>query len=351
MAQFQGIVNQLQNENNHHFGFGIFVPVPPLPFPELENIWEWKRHNGMPVFQDPQSEWTRYLPSPTYKFAESRLGRVFASGWRKPVQTFKVNCSSVPGTLHNNLRSLLALIYKSDLKKLRVRRSADGNSIIVQKMRGDLKDFDAIYHQIPIRTKNGRISRTVEDINRNGARMKLDPGSFPCRHARCRIGDLMTQSSTVKWGPGEHQVVHVRKRFTCSSNNVVYLIHCHACVQLGLWTTYVEESNATRNLHSRISNHVSNLGDQENRDLYPTGDLYQEITAILNGAHDPHSLLRDPYVHFNFIHSKSDRRYTFLDGGFSSDQQRRNCEFLYKQVCGNFVYTAATNSGSLNKFN
>lgn len=55
MAQFQGIVNQLQNENNHHFGFGIFVPVPPLPFPELENIWEWKRHNGMPVFQDPQS--------------------------------------------------------------------------------------------------------------------------------------------------------------------------------------------------------------------------------------------------------------------------------------------------------
>ena len=78
-------------------------------------------------------------------------------------------------------------------------------------------------------------------------------------------------------------------------------------------------------------------------------DIESRFVDMLNGAPDPYLLLLDPYVHFQFVHTPTDRAYAILDGGFPSSFSRRRCEALYKHVLGDFQYFPATISGSLKK--
>ncbi len=65
----------------------------------------------------------------------------------------------------------------------------------------------------------------IFDINLNARYMQTGPGSFGCRDPNCQIGNLMTQSATVQYGPQPHQIIHQQKRYTCGMTDCVYHIH------------------------------------------------------------------------------------------------------------------------------
>lgn len=61
----------------------------------------------------------------------------------------------------------------------------------------------------------------LAEINLNSQRGFTGAGTFWCRHPLCTRGPLMTSSPVVQWGPAANQVLHLRSRLTCSSNNTV----------------------------------------------------------------------------------------------------------------------------------
>lgn len=63
---------------------------------------------------------------------------------------------------------------------------------------------------------------------------------------------------------------------------------------------------------------------------------------------DDDQLMRDPYVHFNYLHRPEHRRYTILEGGFVSNYQRRGHEYLFALKHGGFVYNPENFTGALN---
>ena len=75
------------------------------------------------------------------------------------------------------------------------------------------------------------------------------PGTFACRHPRCRTC-LYTTSNVHVCGPKSSAII--RDRFTCKSENVVYCISCRRYPQL-----YIGETGRT--LRERFGEHLRNV--------------------------------------------------------------------------------------------
>lgn len=105
------------------------------------------------------------------------------------------------------------------------------------------------------------------------------------------------------------------------------------------------------NIHQRFSQHKQIVCDQTLREWYPPPNLEATVLRRLNGEEDDDDLLQDPYIHFTYVHTHDDKRYTLLDGNFPTDRCKNRCESYYKLVCGNYEYDPYTLSGSLNRKN
>ncbi|XP_035709011.1 uncharacterized protein LOC118436060 [Folsomia candida] len=348
-SQFGAVLAQLANN-----------PAPPIP--ALDNIIEWDDVSGNPIFPDPQEVWRRFVPNSMRikSFANTVVAREFIAGMENGQrQTFTVNYNGNGGTDTATERSLLGWILGGDLKMIHVQRTI--RRLTVTKTLGLLIPFDNHYPLQPLRvSKEGtRIGKPINDlmleINLNAERGVMGPGSFCCREPHCVVtGPLITQCSVVQWGSSQNQRVNLRKRFTCSTTNVVYLEHCQACYDDGGWSTYVGETAAKRNAHGRFGQHDYELCNERNGKRYPNNAaVAAEINQIMQQPpapeRDPEQLMRDPYSHFNYVHQRTDRRYTFVDGGFRSSTERKATEYLFMVQCGNFTYNSATFSGSLNQ--
>ncbi|XP_035710791.1 uncharacterized protein LOC118436547 [Folsomia candida] len=254
-------------------------------------------------------------------------------------------------------RKMLGALLKSDIKKIRVVEHK--NDIIIKKTTQPLLPFDGVYGEGSLKTtKDDSNPKTVPDllleVNHNAARGHTEPGTFRCREGHCLVtGPNISGTNSLQWGPQPHHNLPLRKRFTCESNNVVYMIHCAACIINGNWSTYIGNSNlATHNIHFRFRQHRQQVCDQTLRERYPPPELEETVTRRLNGEEDDEDdLLQDPFVHFRYVHNQNDMRFTILDGNFPTDRCRNRCESYYKLVCGNYEYDPHTLSGSLNRKN
>ncbi|OXA42621.1 hypothetical protein Fcan01_22523 [Folsomia candida] len=338
MANQQQIIQQLTDYTR--FGFQI---IPPPHIPELDNIWQWQS-NGLPVFESLLRPWERFVPN---GITDQRL----INGLTGNDQQFIIVCT---GTMK---RDLLSSLLMEDVKKIDVRSS--GSNLIITKTAIPLIPFDNSYRQRSLRviremdTKRKSVPELILEVNLNAARGFYGPGTFRCRHSNCTVtGPCISQSpNSTQWGPLPHQRLEVRKRYLCSSNNNVYLIHCAACVASGIWSTYVGSSHNDTNFHKRCSTHPQKPCDQQMQISYPRHTLISTIIRRLNGDEADHdNFLQDPFVHFNFVHNPNDRRYTIIEGNFPTRVSMLRCEEMYKYVCGNFVYDPLTHSGALNKF-
>ncbi|XP_035704353.1 uncharacterized protein LOC118434605 [Folsomia candida] len=162
----------------------------------------------------------------------------------------------------------------------------------------------------------------------------------------------MTSRNSVKWGPSDDQVIHLDRRFTCCSNDVVYLIYCQRCLDEGNWASYVGESNDL-NFHQRMKNHIDTKNQRWKRKYPSIPELRQLIDRVLgrNGEdaiQDKDLRLKNVNVHFNFVHHKEDRRYLLIEGGFSSTIVRRENEKKWIRLCGNGQYNKSNGTGNLN---
>lgn len=183
------------------------------------------------------------------------------------VQQFRIDCTRNPGKVASTKRSFLGMIYQANLKKIRL--SEDGQAVVVNKTTGRLLPYDDMYNQPNLirsigglkrsaqgkHTCFGRLNNThyvhiqmflltdlLDDINLNAERGVYGPGSERCRRGNCTVtGPCIDQSPIVEYGPG--LFLHPRKRFTCASTNVVYLLYCNECLRLGRSSTYCGETD------------------------------------------------------------------------------------------------------------
>ena len=88
------------------------------------------------------------------------------------------------------------------------------------------------------------------------------PGTFSCRHPRCRTC-LYTTSNVHVCGPKSSTTI--RERFTCKSENVVYCISCRRCPQL-----YIGETGRT--LRERFGEHLRSV--QKNTAGFPVAEHF-----------------------------------------------------------------------------
>ena len=88
------------------------------------------------------------------------------------------------------------------------------------------------------------------------------PGTFACRHPRCRTC-LYTTSNVHVCGPKSSTTI--RERFTCKSENVVYCISCRRCPQL-----YIGETGRT--LRERFGEHLRSV--QKNTAGFPVAEHF-----------------------------------------------------------------------------
>lgn len=98
---------------------------------------------------------------------------------------------------------------------------------------------------------------------------------------------------------------------------------------------------------------MQTLSHGENYNLFrrlgPRDALDELIVYRFAGLEaDAEELLRDPYSHFKHLHAPEDRRYSFVEGGFSNILDRCGHEYLLGVQCGNYVYDSDNYSGSLN---
>lgn len=71
----------------------------------------------------------------------------------------------------------------------------------------------------------------------------------------------MTRSAAVEWRPD--QTLHLMQRFKCNDNNVIYMLHCAACLDLHendagdrfqVWTNYIGQTSP--NVHFITKVHI-----------------------------------------------------------------------------------------------
>ena len=76
-----------------------------------------------------------------------------------------------------------------------------------------------------------------------------NPGTYPCKHPRCRTCYHVSQLPTIQ-NLGNSFTVH--KRYTCSSACLIYAIKCRKCEIL-----YIGET--CRQLNERFGEHIKNV--------------------------------------------------------------------------------------------
>ncbi|XP_035704130.1 uncharacterized protein LOC118434509 [Folsomia candida] len=331
------------------------------------------------LIQPLERGWARYIPQYSFEcdgryfFPTTPLFNEFVDGMHNNevaefTVNYQLNVEDGSGRQQNNGRrksrqSLVCMILKADLKKISV--VDDGIGLTITKNNNPLLPWDppgGANQEFPLRVTINKTPRPVEDIildiNRNARFMITGPGTFSCRESHCVVtSPLLTRSASVQWGTQQHQVCHQQKRYTCRMNDLVYLCHCNACLQLPIpaWTTYIGESYVIvgKNVHARWHNHLLYLTNFGNRNLYTIGSaLLDDAVAVILGpppTPDVHDLLRDIAVHFTCIHADTDRRYTILQQGFGKNAaQRRAAENQWIIQCGNGVYDEQTGFGNLN---
>ncbi|OXA59908.1 hypothetical protein Fcan01_05833 [Folsomia candida] len=313
---------------------------------------------------------------PTDDFMSTPVGRAFIAGMMdNDKKSFWIDCSinvernttktkiQIKNFVANTRFSLIRRIFQSDLKKIEVTLGPRGRIKITKT--------DNVYeNDLPLQpwsttTPNFALStihqttrveftesESVARINKNAKYGYLGPGTFWCRNSHCTNEQLMTSRNSVKWGPSDDQVIHLDRRFTCCSNDVVYLIYCQRCLDEGNWASYVGESNDL-NFHQRMKNHIDTKNQRWKRKYPSIPELRQLIDRVLgrNGEdaiQDKDLRLKNVNVHFNFVHHKEDRRYLLIEGGFSSTIVRRENEKKWIRLCGNGQYNKSNGTGNLN---
>lgn len=76
--------------------------------------------------------------------------------------------------------------------------------------------------------------------------MVTGPGTFWCRYANCSVtGPCLPGQASVRWGPLPHQIIHQQKRYTCRMGDIVYQVHCQACLSAPVpaYTNYIGETD------------------------------------------------------------------------------------------------------------
>ncbi|OXA59914.1 uncharacterized protein LOC118434582 [Folsomia candida] len=314
---------------------------------------------------------------PTDDFMSTPVGRAFIAGMMdNDKKSFWIDCSinvernttktnqQIKGFVNSTRLSLVRRIFQSDLKKIEVTLGSPGrikitktdnvyeNDLPLQPWNTTTPNF-ALRVTDPTTRVKFTESKIVENINKNAQFGYLGPGTYWCRDSLCTQEQLMTSRNSVKWGPSDDQVIHLDRRFTCCSNDVVYLIYCQRCLDEGNWASYVGESN-NRNFHKRMNGHADTTSDRWKKKYPSIPELRQHIDRVLgrNGEEaiqDKDLRLKNVNVHFNFVHHKEDRRYTIIEGGFSSDIVRKDTERQWIQRLGyRLGYNNNNGTGNLN---
>ena len=122
------------------------------------------------------------------------------------------------------------------------------------------------------RDKNLRDSLVRSHLNSTTASVE-DRGTFPCGRSRCNTCAHTNASPTINT-PGGH--ITINTKYTCTSDNVVYLIKCRTCNKV-----YIGETG--RRLGDRFREHLRSTR-QTNTDL-PVGRHFASLghasTAML----------------------------------------------------------------------
>ena len=111
------------------------------------------------------------------------------------------------------------------------------------------KDTKAIFTKPPLMAFR-RDSNLRDILVHSRLKRKEDnPGTYPCKHPRCRTCNHVSQPPTIQ-NLGNSFTVH--KRYTCSSACLIYAIKCRKCGIL-----YIGET--CRQLNERFGEHIRNV--------------------------------------------------------------------------------------------
>ena len=98
----------------------------------------------------------------------------------------------------------------------------------------------------------------------------VQPGTRPCNLTLCRSCPFLDKELRIQ---GAKTSFHIKKHFTCTSSNIVYVVRCVSCNML-----YVGET--LRSLEERVREHIRNINDEDLR--YPVARHFCQAGHSLN---------------------------------------------------------------------
>jgi len=137
----------------------------------------------------------------------------------------------------------------------------------------------------------------VEDINHNAMLGWLGPGTFPCYDPRCTLCTHVGRSPTVNLG--RNRQLHLTKRASCSTKNVVYVGVCRQCEADGTFACYFGETK--KSFHARCAEHrgnpCTNNGILKSKKFTSVKARRAEVARVIAAREDPDDVLRDWFSH------------------------------------------------------
>lgn len=271
----------------------VLIQPTPQERARLIEVWEWHEITGDPIPVPPPSVgappgtrgWRRHVPAVRKggRFIDSPADLQFVQQMQNnDVASFDVNLNlniraNATQNQHDDdvkmaKHGFLGMMVHADFKKISV-ANRRGGFVRVTKNNNPLTVWDpwtgegpvplphlqpeGTVAEFPLQSFIGSqsirrpVTELASEVNLNGSHGWMGPGSFWCRDPHCIVtGSCMTSSSEVRWGPRQDQIFYPIRRFKCNANNLVYMCHCDACLnlnvnqniiqqQLEVWTNYI----------------------------------------------------------------------------------------------------------------